>query len=118
MKKNDHESFMSLPQQEDCVFTVHRFTTQKCEDDREASIAAAEIFAAAGCEAEVFYGKGTANELYYEGYVCFVTSTPERMWELGTELESSVGSNYFFVEPQYESVKDRMGTLIWQSESA
>lgn len=118
MKKDDYESFMSLPQQGNCVFTVYRRTTQKYKDDREASISTAEIFAAAGCQAEVFYGKGTENELYYEGYVCFVTSTPERMWEVGTELQSSVGSDYFFVEPQYERVKSRMDTLIWQSENA
>lgn len=118
LKTEDYEAFLSLPQQENYVFRVSQNTAQQYDNLIDYYIVTAKIFAAAGCDAEVYYGEGVENDIAYEGYVCFVTATPERMWELCTELNDGESDDFFFVEPQYESVKRRMDTLVWSSKGA
>lgn len=71
----------------------------------------AEAFAAAGCKAEVYSMKALEGGVTYQQTVCFVTMAPAQLWALSDALDLAL-----FVEPQYEEVKARFDTLIWNSE--
>lgn len=87
---------------------------QRDEERNQLALELAQLLADQDCKTEVWAVKNTENYQEKLYYVCFLTVTPEQLWELGelTEISS------IFIEPQYETVRLRHDIPIWSSEAA
>ena len=77
----------------------------------KADLAIAELFAEAGCKAEVYGNQQIEGGVTYMASTCFVTATPEQLQNLSQEIHMEL-----LLEPRYEVVKDRFDTLLWTTE--
>lgn len=82
--------------------------SQTCLD---CCLSTARAFSDQGCVARVYsmLDRDCRQEHYM--YVCFVTMSPEKMWELGETMEE-----IYFIEPCYEEVAWRFDTPVWPEE--
>lgn len=80
----------------------------RSQTELDCCLSAAQAFSDQGCEAQVY---GVLDQDYgqeYYWYVCFVTMSPEKMWELGETMEG-----HYFIEPCYEGVALRCNIPVW-----
>lgn len=75
---------------------------------REYTIRTAEEFAAQGCDCEVRVLRSDEYGIDFEGYICIVTATPERLWELSGTME-----RLYHIEQLYDSVDRRFTETVW-----
>ena len=85
---------------------------QRDEERNQLKLELAQLLAEQGFKTEVWATKTVEDYEEKQVYICFLTATPEELWELETLTEISP----VFIEPQYESVRLRFDIPIWTSE--
>ena len=85
---------------------------QRDEERNQLKLELAQLLAEQGFKTEVWATKTVEDygeKLYY---ICFLTATPAQLWGLEALTEISP----VFIDPQYESVRQRFDIPIWTSE--
>ena len=85
---------------------------QREEERNQLKLELARLLAEQGFKTEVWATKTVEDYEEKQVYICFLTATPEELWELEALTEISP----VFIEPQYESVRLRFDIPIWTSE--
>ena len=105
----EHEMFLELPQDEPFRFVVQLKQNNDPQSiTRSVCVRAAEEFTELGCECEVRVQRSVEYGVTFEHYICIVTMTPAKMWEL-----SETAENMYFIEQLYESVDQRFTETVW-----
>ena len=134
LRENDMEEFRRWAQDEPREFVIHPEPGTD-GDERMAAISdengaitdlneyirirneydmqTAETFAALGCPVRVCAASGIENGEEVSGYICIITVTPARLWELSGQVEG-----LYTVERLWDSVKARHDETVWTSEGA
>ncbi len=79
----------------------------------EYDMRAAEVFAALGCPTRVCTISSIEDGEEIQDYICIITVTPARLWELSGQVEE-----LYIVERLWDSVKARFDETVWTSEGA
>lgn len=79
----------------------------------EYDMQTAETFAALGCPTRVCTISSIEDGEEIQDYICIITVTPARLWELSGQVEE-----LYYVERLWDSVKARFDETVWTSEGA
>ena len=85
---------------------------QREEERNQLKLELAQLLAEQGFKTEIWAMKTVEDYDEKQVYICFLTATPEELWELEALTEISP----VFIEPQYEPVRLRFDLPIWTSE--
>lgn len=133
LRKDDMEEFHEWAQDEPRDFVIHpepgadgdKRTEAISEDGmitdmneytrlrNEYDMKTAETFAALGCPVRVCAESSIEDSEEMKDYVCIITVTPARLWELSGQVDG-----LYYVERLWDSVKERFDETVWTSEGA
>lgn len=133
LRRDDMEEFHEWAQDEPRDFVIHpepgadgdKRTEAISEDGmitdmneytrlrNEYDMKTAETFAALGCPVRVCAESSIEDGEEMKDYVCIITVTPARLWELSGQVDG-----LYYVERLWDSVKERFDETVWTSEGA
>lgn len=133
LRRDDMEEFHEWAQDEPRDFVIHpepgadgdKRTEAISEDGmitdmneytrlrNEYDMKTAETFAALGCPVRVCAESSIEDSEEMKDYVCIITVTPARLWELSGQVDG-----LYYVERLWDSVKERFDETVWTSEGA
>ena len=133
LRRDDMEEFHEWAQDEPRDFVIHpepgadgdKRTEAISEDGmitdmneytrlrNEYDMKTAETFASLGCPVRVCAESSIEDGEEMKDYVCIITVTPARLWELSGQVDG-----LYYVERLWDSVKERFDETVWTSEGA
>lgn len=87
---------------------IPQFQSLQSESRRQKAFLCAELFSEAGCDAVVRRQTTLENGEESYDYLCVVTLTPERLWELSNTMDF-----LFLAEQLYPEVDGRFDAVVW-----
>lgn len=105
----DGDKRMEAISEDGMITDMNEYTRLRNEYDMQA----AETFASLGCPVRVCAESSIEDGEEMKDYVCIITVTPARLWELSGQVDG-----LYYVERLWDSVKERFDETVWTSEGA